>query len=248
MRASVMAVSLCISSASLWADTAQQRLQESATVFKEVMTVPEKGIPQDLLDRAQCAVVVPGLKKGAFIVGAQYGRGFVTCRNPGGTGWGAPAAIRIEGGSVGFQIGGSDSDIVMLVMNKRGMDRLMGSKFTLGADATVAAGPVGRHVAAKTDAYMTAEILTWARSKGIFAGISLDGATLRPDRDENAELYGRKLETRDIVMGKMAAPASARPLLAELDRYSPRETGASATTSQPGETGSSRATRRKRNH
>lgn len=200
-----------------------RRLEESATVLSEVMSAPDKGIPDDLLEKAHCAVIVPGMKKGAFIVGAKYGKGFMTCRSKTGTGWSAPGAIRIEGGSVGFQIGGSETDVVLLVMNQRGADKLLSSHFTLGGEGEVAAGPVGRTAAAQTDAKMTAEILSWSRSRGVFAGISLQGATLRQDLDDNADLYGSKMENRDIVEKKIAPPAQAARLLSLLGKYSPRE-------------------------
>jgi lipid-binding SYLF domain-containing protein len=203
------------------AKDAAQRLEESAAVVSEIMATPDKGIPQDLLDRAHCVVVVPGLKKGAFVVGAQYGKGFLMCRSNAG-GWSAPAAVRVEGGSVGFQIGGSETDVVMLVLNQRAVDKLLSSKFTLGAEGQVAAGPVGRTSSAETDAKMTAEILSWSRSKGLFAGISLKGATLRPDSDENAELYGKKIENREIIMSAKP-PAAANRLQSVLNQYSPRE-------------------------
>jgi len=203
------------------AETANERLQTAADVMGEIMSAPDKGIPQDLLGKAQCVVVVPGLKKGAFIVGAKYGKGFFTCRRESGMGWSAPAAVRVEGGSVGFQIGGSETDVVMLVMNSRGAQKLLSDKFTLGADASVAAGPVGRTSAADTDAKMHAEILTYSRARGAFAGISLEGATLRPDKDANAEMYGRDtLTNREIVMGTGHAPKAAEPLLGQLDKYS----------------------------
>src|SRR6266849_2854204 len=145
-----------------------KRLEESATVFSEIMATPDKGIPQDLLAKAHCIVIVPGLKKGALIVGGKYGKGYLSCRNKSGVGWSAPGTVRIEGGSVGFQIGGSETDVVMLVMNQRGADKLLSSKFTLGAEGEVAAGPVGRHSTAETDALMRAEILSWSRSRGVF--------------------------------------------------------------------------------
>src|SRR5437588_6290654 len=166
MRGLAIAASFFVSTGLWAADSAQERLNESAAVFNEIMGTPDKGIPQDLLAKAQCVIIVPSLKKGAFIVGGEYGRGFAECRRPGGTGWGAPAAVRVEGGSVGFQIGGSASDVVMLVMSQRGMDRLMSDKFTLGADAEVAAGPVGRTAQAATDVGLNAEILAWSHSKG----------------------------------------------------------------------------------
>jgi len=203
------------------ADTAAERLQTATNVLSEIMSAPDKGIPQDLIEKAHCAVVVPGLKKGAFIVGGKYGKGFITCRKGSGVGWSAPAAIRVEGGSFGFQIGGSETDAVMLVMNDRGADKLMSSKFTLGADASVAAGPVGRTSAAQTDAKMQAEILTYSRSRGAFAGVALDGATLRPDDEGNKELYGSdKLTTKEIVEGKVKGPSAGRPLISMLNKYS----------------------------
>jgi lipid-binding SYLF domain-containing protein len=208
----------------LSAAEAPERLQAAADSLKEVMDVPDKSIPQDLLSRAQCIVIVPGLKKGAFIVGAKYGKGFVSCRRSGGVGWSAPGSIRVEGGSFGFQIGGSETDVFMLVMNEKGMDRLLSTKFTLGGDASVAAGPVGRSAQAETDAALTAEILTWSRQRGLFAGISLSGATLREDEDWNRDLYGKKITNRDIIMkGGVAAPKAAAPLMTELNRYSSRK-------------------------
>jgi lipid-binding SYLF domain-containing protein len=201
-----------------------ERLDQSAAVFHEIMATPDKSIPQDLLDKANCMVIVPGMKKGAFIIGAQFGKGFATCRKGGA--WSAPAAIRVEGGSVGLQIGGQETDVVMLVMNKTGADRLLGStKFTLGGDASVAAGPVGRDANASTDAGMKAEVLAYSRARGVFAGISLSGATLRPDMDDNADLYGKRLDTREVI-DTQTPPAAAAKLLAELNRTSPRENSA----------------------
>jgi len=209
----------------LFADTAAERLEESARIMHEIMGTPDKGIPQDLLNKAHCVVIVPSLKKGAFIVGGQYGKGFTICRRGAGMGWGAPGAVIVEGGSFGFQIGGSATDVVMLIMNEHGMRELDKDKFTLGGDASIAGGPVGRTATANTDAYMTAEILSWSRTKGLFAGISLSGATLRPDRDANKELYGEKLDNRQILMTKTEPPAAARPLIAELDKYSMHKEG-----------------------
>src|SRR3984957_14583235 len=179
MRKLLPALSVCAAVACAAESDAPKRLQAAADSFKEVMGTPDKSIPQDLLNKAQCIVIVPGLKKGAFIVGAKYGKGFASCRSKDGLGWSAPGAVRVEGGSFGFQIGGEKTDVFMLVMNKRGMDRLLATKFTLGGDATVAAGPVGRSTQAETDAAMTAEILTWSRARGLFAGVALAGATLR---------------------------------------------------------------------
>jgi SH3 domain-containing YSC84-like protein 1 len=202
---------------------APARLQAAADVFKEVMGIPEKAIPQDLLNKSQCIIVVPGLKKGAFIVGAKYGKGFVSCRSKSGVGWGAPGSVRVEGGSVGFQAGGAETDVIMLVMNESGMHRLLTSKFTLGGDATVAGGPVGRSTQAETDALMTAEILTWSRARGLFAGVALSGATLREDAEWNNDLYGHKITNREILTSTIAPPAPALPLLEELNRYSSRK-------------------------
>jgi len=200
------------------------RLGETAAVFSEIMAAPDKGIPQDLLEKAYCIVIVPGVKTGAFIVGAKYGKGFLSCRNGSGHGWSAPAAVRIEGGSFGFQIGASATDLIMLIKSQRGADKLLQSKFTLGAEASVAAGPVGRTATAQTDAQMHAEILSWSRSQGLFAGIALEGATLREDLDDNAALYdGKKLENRYIVTSGAPPPASAARLMTLLNAYSWRE-------------------------
>ncbi len=203
---------ICLSAGMLYgSETAAERLKTSAEVLTEIMSAPDKGIPDDLLERAQCVVIVPGMKKAAFVVGAQFGRGFIECRRASGHGWSAPAAIKVEGGSFGFQIGGSETDAIMLVMNKRGADKLLASKFTLGGDASVAAGPVGRTAAANTDAKMQAEILTYSRARGVFAGIALDGATLRPDHEANAELYGGKLTNRQILRRRNEGYRSRHP-------------------------------------
>src|SRR5579871_4812426 len=200
-----------------------KRLDESAAVFSEVMATPDKGIPQEMLENAHCIVIVPGLKTGAFIFGGKYGKGYLSCRNKTGSGWSAPGTVRIEGGSVGFQIGGSQTDLIMLVMNERGADKLLSSKFTLGGEGSVAAGPVGRTATAQTDAQMHAEILSWSRSQGLFAGLALEGATLRQDLDDNASLYGKRLENRQIVTTRMHSPRSAARLLSLLNKQSPRE-------------------------
>jgi len=200
---------------------AVKRLNEATDVLSEIMATPDKGIPQDLLANAHCIVIVPALKTAAFVVGGKYGKGFESCRKHGTGGWSAPASIRIEGGSVGFQIGGSETDVVMLVMNKGGEEKLLQSKFTLGGEGSVAAGPVGRTATAQTDAQMHAEILSWSRSQGLFAGIALEGATLRQDLDDNAEIYGAKLQNRAIVTGAVHhAPKAAARLIALLDKYS----------------------------
>jgi lipid-binding SYLF domain-containing protein len=211
---------MILSTTAILADTAEKNLAEAASVFSEVMASPDKGIPQDLLEKAQCVMIVPGLKKAAFVVGGEYGRGFVTCRKQSGMGWGPPAAIRMEGGSLGFQIGGSSTDLIMLVMSRHGMDSLLTDKFTLGADATIAAGPVGRTANANTDVKMDAEILAWSRSKGLFAGIALKGGTVRNDLDDNEALYGKKMTNKEVLTSDLKAPAAAMPLIRELDRYS----------------------------
>src|SRR5580704_6077235 len=192
MKSTCLALTLMTGFA-LHAAVAPDRLIDAADMMSDIMSAPDKGIPQDLLEKAQCIVVVPGVKKGAFIFGGKYGKGFMLCRKEGGVGWSSPAAIRVEGGSFGFQIGVSDTDVVMLVMNTSGVKKLLESKFTVGADASVAAGPVGRSSAAETDAQMHAELLTWSRSRGAFAGVSLQGATLRPDDDWNKEMYGKAM-------------------------------------------------------
>ncbi|MGO9230747.1 MAG: lipid-binding SYLF domain-containing protein [Bryobacteraceae bacterium] len=199
------------------------RLNDAASLFSEIMTAPDRALPQRVLDRASCIVLVPGMMKGAFMLGGKYGRGFSICRAASGEGWGPPAAIRIEGGSFGLQIGFSSSDVVLLVMNERGMKRLTQDKFTLGGEATVAAGPLGRDATAQTDALMTAEILSWSRSKGLFAGISLDGATLRNDLDENRNMYGKTWTSRQILTSGATPPASAKKLLDVLAKYSPKK-------------------------
>jgi SH3 domain-containing YSC84-like protein 1 len=217
MIATTMATALALTPL-LAADDPAEQLDEAAAVFSEIMATPDRGIPRDLLAKAHCIVIVPGLKTAAFIVGAKYGKGYLSCRNKSGAGWSAPGTVKIEGGSVGFQIGGSSTDLVMLVMTARGADRLLASEFTLGAGASVAAGPVGRTATAQT-----ADILSWSRSEGLFAGVALEGATLRQDLDDNAELYGKELQNRDIVTQGVPPPKAAAKLLALLNRYSAKE-------------------------
>lgn len=211
------------------AEKASERLDQAATVFEEIMSAGDKGIPQDLLDKAHCIVIVPGVKKLALGVGGKYGRGFVTCRTATNRNWGPPGAVRMEGGSIGWQIGGSESDVILLVMNDEGMRKLLESKFTLDADAGVAAGPVGRTAQASTDAKMTAQILSYSRSRGLFAGLSIGGATLRNDLDENKELYGKPLTNKEIATGNVAAPESFGRLRAALNKYSRSEDGQQRT-------------------
>jgi lipid-binding SYLF domain-containing protein len=200
------------------------RLRESGEVLKEVLNVPDD-IPQDLLDKAECVIVVPSVKKAAFIVGASYGRGVMTCRTgPHWNGlWGAPTMMALEGGSIGLQIGGQATDFVILVMNPRGADSLLSSKVKIGADASAAAGPKGRNAQADTDIYMRAEMLTYSRAQGLFAGISLEGSTLRPDNDANKQIYGREVDPKQIVReSSIQAPAEAKLLLDVLDKRSPK--------------------------
>jgi lipid-binding SYLF domain-containing protein len=196
-----------------------KRLQNAASSFREAMREPDKGIPRDLLDKSRCVVIIPGVKKAAFIVGGKYGRGFVSCRRNGTGRFGTPAAIRIEGGSYGLQIGGSSTDVFMLIMNEGGMKKLLSDKFTIGGEAEAAAGPVGRDTSANTDVLLHAEILSWSRSRGLFAGLSLEGSTLRPDESEDAKLYGEKVTNEQILQGDLKIPNGARPLVAELNRY-----------------------------
>lgn len=202
----------------------QDRLQNAGEVMKEILDIPDD-IPQNLLDKADCVVVLPSVLKAAFIVGGSYGRGAMTCRSgddfrgP----WGAPTMMALEGGSFGFQIGGQATDFVLLIMNPRGAGSILSSKVKLGADASAAAGPVGRNAAADTDVTMRAEILTYSRARGLFAGISLAGSTLRPDNDANQRIYGRKIDAKDIVLhGAVPVPPSAKLLVSTLNQHSPK--------------------------
>jgi lipid-binding SYLF domain-containing protein len=200
-----------------------KRLNTAEQTLQEAMTMSDSAIPEDLLNGAECVVIVPGLKKGAFIFGGKYGRGFLACRKDSGVGWTGPAAVRLEGFNFGFQAGGQETDVLLLIMNERGMNRLLTSRFTIGADAAAAAGPVGRTVSAQTDAFMSAEILTWSRSRGVFAGVSLEGATLREDLAVNERMYGKRFSNRDIVSKNMDPPAPAQSLIALLNKYSGRK-------------------------
>jgi lipid-binding SYLF domain-containing protein len=202
----------------------QKRLEESGVVMREVLNIPDD-IPRDLLDKAECVIVFPSVKKLAFGIGAEYGRGAMVCR----TGekfhgpWGAPAMYALEGGSIGFQIGGEATDLILLVMNDRGMDSILSSKVKLGADASIAGGPKGRDASADTDAWMRAEILSYSRSRGVFAGISVEGTTLRPDDDASADVYGHAIKAKDIVRGHLThVPSSGRALVNALQKSSPR--------------------------
>jgi len=223
------------------ASKAEDRVQAAATVLDEIESAPDTGIPEEVLASAECVAVVPSLLKGGFIVAASYGRGVASCRTP--TGWSAPAFLLTSGGSVGFQIGGQAIDLVMLIMNKDGMRNLLASKFKLGADASVAAGPVGRHAAADTDWKMRAQVLTYSRARGAFAGISLAGAVIKQDKDATREFYGRMVPFRTSLTGKVEAPKGAYPFLSVLakwaqkaaDRDKPAEAPKPADTAKPAE-------------
>jgi SH3 domain-containing YSC84-like protein 1 len=199
-----------------------ERLANAAKAFDEIMSAPDKGIPGGVLNKAECVVVVPGMKKGGFIVGGSFGRGAVTCRGKGKAGWDAPAMVELGGGSVGFQIGAEATDVVMLIMDRTGMDSLLKSKFTLGGDASVAGGPVGRSSTAETDAAMKAKILSYSRSRGAFAGVSLAGTSLSQDEGAIKAVYGKQLNADEILAGGMAIPAGAQPLTQVLTKYSPK--------------------------
>jgi SH3 domain-containing YSC84-like protein 1 len=199
------------------------RTQKAAQVFKEIMDTPDRGIPHGLLDKAQCIAIIPGDKKFAFIFGGTYGRGIATCRTS--RGWSAPLFVALDGGSVGYQIGGSSTDLVMLFMNRHALQSLLSDKFKLGADASVAAGPVGRSTAADTDLKLNAEILSYSRSKGIFAGVSLDGAVVQSDKSGDRSMYGAAVDRHAILNGTVPVPASARHLVHELHAYSPSGVG-----------------------
>jgi SH3 domain-containing YSC84-like protein 1 len=217
------ALLVSLSSGLLLADKeTDERLQNAATAFQEIMSVPDKGIPGGILDKAECVVIVPGMTKAGFIVGGSFGRGAITCRGKDKASWGAPAMVELGGGSVGFQIGASATDVVMLVMNRTGIESLLKSKFTLGGDASVAGGPVGRSTTAETDAAMKAKILSYSRSRGAFAGVSLTGMTLNQDEGANKAVYGKELSSEQILGGGVAMPAGAKPLTQVLTKYSPK--------------------------
>jgi lipid-binding SYLF domain-containing protein len=222
---------LLLASSLFAANKEQKRLKNAGAVMQEVMGVPDN-IPQELMEKAECIIVFPSVMKAAFIVGGSYGRGAMVCR----TGehftgpWGSPAMYALEGASVGFQLGGQATDLILIVMNDKGASSILDSKVKLGADASIAAGPKGRDASANTDAYMRAEILSYSRSRGLFAGISLEGSTLRPDNDANADIYGRKLTAREIVLGgKVAIPASGRLLVRVLQKNAPHNESAKAS-------------------
>jgi lipid-binding SYLF domain-containing protein len=205
------------------ANEAIERCLTAAQVFEEVMSIADRAIPNEFINKAHCIAIAPSVKKGGFIIAGRYGVGVISCRGANGKGWTGPSTVRIEGGSVGLQIGGSATDVVLLVMNERGKDKLLKSKFTLGGDAAVAAGPVGRSAQAQTDALMHAEILSYSRSRGVFAGISLEGATLRPDHDANVKIYGREFTPQQILTGQVPPPEAVQPLVTTLTKYSSQE-------------------------
>jgi len=221
----LFALSLLLAISSFAQKKEEDRLNESYNVLKEILGTPDKGIPRGLLDKSECVVVYPSVKKAGFIVGAEYGRGAITCRSgedfrgP----WSAPAMFALEGGSVGFQIGGEATDFVLLIMNEKGASSVMSSKVKLGADASAAAGPVGRTTSAETDVVMKAEILSWSRARGVFGGVSLEGSTMRSDDGGNKSLYGKELSAKEIVReGKVKMPASGKKLINLLQKTSPK--------------------------
>ena len=216
-----IALLLLLAVASLAArNKAVERCTRATEVLNKIMGSADRAIPQDLLAKAQCVAIVPGVKKVGFGFGGKYGKGVISCRGKGNKGWTGPSTVRIEGGSFGLQIGGMSTDVVLLVMNERGAQKLIQSKFTLGGDASVAGGPVGRSAQAQTDAQMHAEILSYSRSRGVFTGVSLEGATLRPDHDANLRIYGRDVTPKQILGGEIPAPESIRDLIATLNKYS----------------------------
>jgi lipid-binding SYLF domain-containing protein len=228
----VLLCAFMLTSVAFASEAASSRLESAATVLNEIMATPDKGIPSDILGSAKCVAVVPNLLKGGFIVGGAHGRGMATCRTA--TGWSAPAPLTTTGGSVGLQIGGQAVDLVMVVMNDRGMQALLTNKFKLGADASVAAGPVGRHTEGATDWKLRAEVLTYSRARGLFAGISFNGAVIKQDEDATGELYGRQIDFKTILTGSVQAPQSAEKFLAAVKQaagtdVAPSNTAVSST-------------------
>ena len=221
----LVAIGILSPSISLAKNEVNDRVVRAAVVLKEIGEAPDKGIPQDLLDKAACVAVIPGLKKGGFILGAAYGKGLMSCRTDMGDGpWSAPSMLLLEGGSFGLQIGAQSVVLILVVMNVSGLESLLDSKFTLGGDASVAAGPVGRTAAAETDAWMSAKILAYSRAKGLFGGLVLKGGVIRPDNDANQVLYGKQVEPRNVLLHRSAepVPSDAKIFLNELTRISPK--------------------------
>jgi SH3 domain-containing YSC84-like protein 1 len=221
-RLLVLAVVVSLSSLALAADEtkeskATERVQASADVLNEIQSAPDSGVPEEILSRAECVAVVPSMLKGGFIVGAKYGRGVASCRTA--KGWSAPAFFLVEGGSFGFQIGGQAVDLVMLIMNNEGMQHLLSSQFALGADASVAAGPVGRHAEGNTDWKMRAQVLTYSRARGVFAGATLNGAVMKQDKDTTREFYGHMVTFKAALTGEVEPPAPANPFLSSLAKW-----------------------------
>jgi len=224
-RVLVVALSMSLALPLFAQDTEDQRIKDSAQVLREILATPDKGIPKDLLDKSYCVVVYPSVKKAAFVVGGSYGRGVITCRSGAHfTGrWSAPAMFALEGASIGLQIGGQATDFVLLIMNEGGANSVMSSKVKIGGDASAAAGPVGRDTSAETDIVLKAQILSWSRTRGVFAGVSLAGSTMRSDGDANKKLYGQELSAREIVReGKVKPPPDAQGLLSILNKATPK--------------------------
>jgi len=215
---SLLSLAICASAFAADDTKASERVQAAATVLDDIMGTPDKAIPEEVLKSAECVAVVPSLLKGGFVVGARYGRGLASCRTE--KGWSAPAFFTVSGGSVGFQIGGQAIDLVMLVMNKNGMKNLLESQFQLGADASAAAGPVGRHAEGNTDWKMRAEILTYSRARGLFAGVTLNGAVVKQDKDSTRDFYGRMVPTKTSLTGLVDPPKDSQPFLDSLYKWS----------------------------
>ena len=202
---------------------ASSRLTAATADLRDMMKADDKGIPQDLVSKAACVIVVPNLKAGGFIVGAQYGKGFFSCRKPSGVGWSAPGSVRLSGGKFGLLIGAKETDVIMLVMNKDGMNRMLSNKFQIGGEASGAAGPIGRDSSAMTDAQLHAEILSYSRSRGLFGGLDIGGSAVTQDEEANRELYGTKITNKEIISGSPTVPAAAQPFVHELSTISSRK-------------------------
>ncbi len=238
---SVLGVLLCsvmllASAIFAWSDTREdevKRIDAAANTLNEIVAAPDKGIPEEIMESAVCVGVVPSLKKGGFIFGAEYGKGVATCRTA--SGWSAPAPFKVVGGSWGLQIGGEEVDLVMLIMNNDGMEKLLSSKFKLGADASVAAGPVGRHAEGETDWKMRAEVLTYSRAHGVFAGLTVNGAVIEQDDDATQAFYGRQASFGDILQGRVAPPTGSEPFLAAVKKFSAKAEAAKLNNNKPGE-------------
>jgi lipid-binding SYLF domain-containing protein len=213
-------LAVCMTVPTFAQKTADARIKAATEDLNQMMVASDKGIPHDLLAKASCVIVVPNMKAGGFIVGAEYGKGFFSCRKPSGMGWSAPGSIKLEGGKFGFLIGGKETDLIMLVMSKSGMDRMMSDKFQIGGEVSGAAGPVGRTSTAMTDAEMHAEILTYSRSRGVFGGLDLSGSAVLSDEKANEELYGKAITNKEILDTHTMTPADAKPFIHTLDRLS----------------------------